>query len=409
MKAIFLFFILCCFQVNLNAQTSGCNDPLANNFNANAILNDGSCLYDPVIISPISSFVLDSVIKETSSLIFWQNKLWTQNDDADNKLYALDTLNGNILSSIALTGLVNIDWEEISQDDSFIYVGDFGNNVSGNRTNLRIYKISKLSIVQNNLLIDTISFSYADQADFSPQTANQTDFDCEAFVVTTDSIYLFTKQWINNKTTLYALPKTAGTYIAQNRGSLNVAGLITGSVLLKSKKLIALSGYDAQLQPFVYLLYDYSTTDFFSGNKRKLQLDLPFHQVEGITTNNGLKFYITNEAFSYAPIFVEAQMHILDLQDYLLHFLNPSNTGIEVKKKNKKYLIFPNPAQNKVTVSNTENEQVMLRDIMGKIIDVPILKNRASSVLDLSQIPSGIYILEVKGAFAESKNLLIKQ
>lgn len=409
MKAFSFFLFLFFIQINLLAQTSGCTDPLANNFNANATINDGSCLYNQATISPVVSFVLDSVVKETSGLIFWQNKLWTLNDDGDNSLYALDTLNGAILSSTALTGLENIDWEEVSQDDSFVYVGDFGNNVSGNRANLRIYKIGKQSILQNNPFIDTIAFSYADQIDFSTHPVNQTDFDCEAFVLTSDSIYLFTKQWISNKTTIYALSKSPGTHIAQNSGSLNVEGLITGSVLLNDQQLIVLSGYSDQLQPFIYLLYDFEGSDFFGGNKRKLQLDLPFHQVEGITTNNGLKFFITNEAFSYSPIFVDQQMHILDLKNYLINFLYPEQTGIDLKKKNKVFSVTPNPARNKVVISNIEKENVVLYNLLGKILAVPQIKSHNSCQLDLKDIPSGIYMISIKGASGNRSQILIKE
>lgn len=393
MKSIKLFFLLFLLHFCATAQILGCPDPLANNYNANATQNDGSCLYNAATIAPTASFDLDSTVKETSGLLLWQNKLWTQNDDSDNKLYALDTLDGSILSAATLNGLTNIDWEEISQDDSFIYMGDFGNNVSGNRTNLRIYKMDKQSILLNNPHIDTIAFSYADQSDFTAQTANLTDFDCEAFVVTDDSIFLFTKQWVTHKSSVYALPKTSGNHQAQLRATFNVDGLITGAVLLNSKRVLALSGYSPQLQPFVYLLYDFQGTNFFTGNKRKLQLDLPFHQVEGITTANGLKLYVSNEAFSYGPIVVPPQLHILDLNDYLATFLNAGSTGIETKKKSNTSSIFPNPAKDKVTISKAENETIIVRDISGKMLQVPMETTGENCILDISKLAPGVYFV----------------
>jgi hypothetical protein len=49
----------------------------------------------------------------------------------------------------------------------------------------------------------------------------------------------------------------------------------------------------------LYLFYDYE--QFFSTNKRKIKMALPFHQMEGITTQNGLQSYLTNENFTRKP------------------------------------------------------------------------------------------------------------
>jgi len=76
-------------------------------------------------------------------LTYWNNLLFTHNDNDDSKIYAIDTTNGSITNSYNLNGTANIDWEEISQDENYLYVGDFGNNSSGNRTNLKILRIEK--------------------------------------------------------------------------------------------------------------------------------------------------------------------------------------------------------------------------------------------------------------------------
>jgi hypothetical protein len=97
---------------------------------------------------------------------------------------------------------------------------------------------------------------------------------------------------------------------------LDVKGLVTGAVYLESKKMVALCGYSKLLQPFVYLLYDFKGRDFFSGNKRKLAVGLPFHQVEGITSSDGVRFYISNESFKKPPYFSNAQqMHTLIINE----------------------------------------------------------------------------------------------
>ncbi|MFB0911569.1 MAG: hypothetical protein QMA99_11640 [Flavobacterium sp.] len=88
------------------------------------------------------------------------------------------------------------------------------------------------------------------------------------------------------------------------------------------KKIIALSGYSKTLSPFIYLLYDYNSRNFFSGNKRKITISLPFHQVEAIATQDGLHYYLTNENFVIKPIINSPQqLHSFDLSPFLGTYL----------------------------------------------------------------------------------------
>ncbi|MBP6456226.1 MAG: T9SS type A sorting domain-containing protein [Chitinophagaceae bacterium] len=334
--------------MNIQAQIYGCTDNLANNFNTSATINDGSCTYNSVICTPSNSWTMPSAILETSGLIFWNDKLWTHNDDTDNKLYRLDTIDINNYSTVGLSSCINYDWEEISQDDSFVYIGDFGNNVNGNRTDLKILRIDKISILQNNPIIDTIYFSYSLQSNFSPTGTNNTDFDCEAFIVSTDSIYLFTKEWVSSKCTIYSIPKTPGIYSANFISTYDVQGLITGATFIENKKLITLSGYSQLLQPFIFLLYDFNNYSFFDGNKRKIELNLPFHQVESIATIDGFKYFITNESFSQSSITTISKLHSLDLSSYLTNYLLPNS--INSINKNNDYQLYPNPAEDYIKI-----------------------------------------------------------
>lgn len=297
----------------------GCTDILANNYDSNATQNDGSCTYDSESISVTNTHPLDAVISGTSGLIFWNDMLWTQNDHGDTNLYELNPSNGSIASKISLDPQVNNDWEEISQDQDYVYVGDFGNNVNGNRKDLKIIRVSKTSILAGTPQMDIINFTYEDQLDFTSKKSNNTDYDCEAFIITDTSIFLFTKEWVSNKTRVYKLPKTPGTYKAELQDTYDINGLVTGAVYNKGKGIIALSGYSNFLQPYIFLLYDFKEEDFFGGNKRKLGVNLPFYQVEGITTKDGLNYFITNEKF--ATTGTKQQLHTLDLTPYLEEFL----------------------------------------------------------------------------------------
>jgi hypothetical protein len=155
-------------------QKYGCTDRLAINYDQFATINDGTCGYSPANIEPLASLSLDGILSETSGLIFWENQFWTHNDNSDTNIYALDTLYGRIVQSYPLSRITNTDWEEISQDEDYIYIGDIGNN-SGNRDDLKIYRAGKNSILNNSAVFDSVCFTYSDQTDFTPND-NNNDF-----------------------------------------------------------------------------------------------------------------------------------------------------------------------------------------------------------------------------------------
>lgn len=315
MKKTALFFFL--FITSTYAQISGCTDRFAKNYNPKATENNGSCLYAFAKVKVKSTQKLSDTLIETSGLIAFDHLLWTHNDDHDTTLYGLNA-KGEIKRKIKLQKVKNNDWEEISQDSSYIYIGDFGNNYRGNRIDLKILRIEKKSFLANAPVIDTIAFSYDNQTDFTVQKPQKTDFDCEAFVVSKDSIYLFTKQWTSQKTSVYCLSKKPGTQIAKLKETIDVQGLITGSTALPGNKGIILSGYSKMLQPFLYVLTNYKNNDFSTANKRKIKIALPFHQIEGIATEDGLLFYLTNEATIRKPfVNTPQQIHVVDLSLFL--------------------------------------------------------------------------------------------
>ncbi|WP_348800363.1 T9SS C-terminal target domain-containing protein [Flavobacterium adhaerens] len=315
MSKFLLFFFV--FLTNSYSQISGCIDKFASNYDPKATVNDCKCWYSSARIQPSFTAKLSDSITGTSGLLSFDGLLWTHNDHFQPLFYGLDQ-KGNIKKKVTIPKLKCEDWEDVSQDSTYIYIGDFGNNYSGNRKDLRILRIQKESFYSNSPLIDTIAFSYPDQKDFSAKKPHSTDFDCEAFVVVRDHIYLFTKQWKKEKTTIYSLPKTPGKHIAKPKITIDVDGLITGATTLPSQKSVVLCGYSKMLQPFLILLYDYQNDDICAGNKRKIKLALPFHQIEAITTEDGKLFYLTNEATLRKPfVNTPQQIHSIDLSHYL--------------------------------------------------------------------------------------------
>ncbi len=369
-------------SVQVFAQIPGCTDPQATNYNPAATVNNGSCVYNDPAISPWQSIPLHASVKETSGLTFHNASLITHNDDGPPRLFILDTLNAQIIDSLSLNQTQNIDWEDLQTDASHFYVGDVGNNSSGNRQNLRIFKVP----FSNTNEADTIGFSYPDQLDFNPLAANTTNFDCEAFVVFEDSIYLFSKRWNDLYTFLYAIPNSPGNHSARLVQSFDAGGLVTGASVDTLNKRLVLCGYSPQLQPFIWLLYDFENRDFFSGNKRKLSLNLPLHQIEAITQIGNDRYVMSNEFFHFAPLQpVYQALHYVDLHAYFSGFLSNSNEEIPLNP----IQAFPNPAQESLGF-NRNNSAYSLLDLSGKTIENGRLNG---NLLSVSHLKTGIYFI----------------
>jgi len=389
-------FLLGCFSGY--AQISGCTDKQANNYNPEATLNNGGCIYNDTIVAPSTSLDLPDELIETSGLLFWNDKLFTHNDSKDTNLYAVNPENASITEKIILDGIKNTDWEEITQDEEFIYLGDFGNNLNGNRKDLKILRVSKKSLLHNKPEIETINFSYEDQTDFSPKPGNATDYDCEAFFATSDSLYLITKQWVSNQSSVYKLPKTPGTHRAQFKTSINVNGLTTGAVFSKNQNLLVLCGYSAALEPFLFLIYDFKDLDFKTANKRKLRLELPFTQVEGIASKDGLEYYLSNEHFSRPPFINSPQrLHRFNLDPYLTKFFNIKPLDKNLKEKATGLNIFPLPTTGRISIANlpfAKSYPYKISGINGELLKIGTL-NTAEEQIDLSPLSSGTYLLKL--------------
>lgn len=318
------FLCFCCSLPGALAQEAerpdtvrGCTDFRARNYRADAVVNDGSCVYARAVVRPYVTLDLPPVVSGTSGLLFSGGSLYTHNDHRDRKLYRLDTSDAHILSTIDLPPMVHRDVEDITEDSLYVYLGDFGNNASGNRTDLHILRLLKSSLQDSLPVMDTLWFSYPGRDGAVPSEANRTDFDCEALIAAGDSLYLFTKQWTRHGTTLYALPKTPGRHVADSLSTYAIDGLVTSAAFLASEQIVVLCGYSPLLQPFLLLLYDYPGHRFLSGNKRKILVDLPFHQVEAVEHAEGYRFFLSNEAFRFAGRTVPARLHRIDLSEYL--------------------------------------------------------------------------------------------
>lgn len=389
MKYIFLFLasvVLSSFINSADAQ-NGCTDINATNYNASASANDGSCLYPTTYRTPLLKFSLISLLNESSGLCYTDGKLWSHDDSGNSaEIYSIDTSDGHLLQRIIVDNYPNTDWEEITADSLCLYVGDFGNN-NGTRTDLKVLKIKKSDITTAaivHVMAEAINFSYSDQTSFASSSTH--NFDCEAMIPLNDSIYLFSKDRGDYKTRVYKLPKIAGTYSITPYTSFSVNGLITGASYNKLKKEIVLIGYqNNHAASFLWYLNDFSNNQFFSGNKRRIEIgNNTDWQTEGICWIDSNRLYLSNETSS-------AQVASLYQTDKLFQL----NTTVMDTKKNVSS-IYPNPTASKLIIETTIVGMTVYKILTS---DSKVLNTWLSSenlqTIDLSCLISGNYYLSV--------------
>jgi hypothetical protein len=248
-------------------------------------------------VHPTAEFPLDPQISEGSGLIAWNGKIWTHNDSDVPCIFALDSISGGILQSYDLP-IKNIDWEDMSQDNNFLYLGNFGNN-RGLRDTLKVYRISKESLIKDKIALDSLSFEWPLVTDFGKE--HQVNFDCEAMVVIRDTIYLFTKEWKPRLCSrIFKIPATPGNHTAEYVATLKTRFLITGATYSPVKNRIVLCGYSILMKP---RLLAFPVPD--SGNLKdikkgtKIRMRKKLKQIEGVTSFNGDDYYLISEATKF--------------------------------------------------------------------------------------------------------------
>ncbi|AII52762.1 hypothetical protein [Hymenobacter sp. APR13] len=227
------------------------------------------------------------LVKESSgfALAGVQEDLWTHGDGGSAQSLFRVTPQGDVLQTLNLAPLTNIDWEDLARDNAGrFYIGDFGNN-QNKRRNLAIYRLSGPKLDQ----VDTIRFRYSDQRQFPPRKAAR-NFDCEAFYYHQDSLYLFTKNRSKGHyVKLYSLPARPGTHVANLLDSLRINTWVTAADISPDGRTVALLGYG-----HVYLLERQPGRRLFDGPKSCLALPTT-GQAEALAFLNNTDFMVSNE------------------------------------------------------------------------------------------------------------------
>lgn len=324
-------------------------------------------------ITPLTPLV--PAVYETSGLIWLDDRLITHNDSGGlPHLYEIDTTNGTVTRTVVIANATNTDWEDICQDDDYIYLGDFGNN-AGTRTDLRIYKIAisaYLSAINDTVYCDTLFFNYADQETFEPATYT-TNYDAEAFIAYNDSLYIFTKNWGNFETNVYSVPKEPGVYTASIIDNFEVEGLVTGADYDADKNELLLTGYTLTV-PFLVLSKGFSGNQFSDGEITRTAIGLAGSiQMEGVTALGNHTFLVSSENSGGD----NAYLHRIQLVDFL-----------GLKEPINDINLYPTLVTHTLHINSDKNYSLEAYNTAGKRVATGFGKE-----IDLSALENGMYII----------------
>ncbi|WP_068599028.1 hypothetical protein [Vaginella massiliensis] len=274
----------------------------------------------------LRSLVLPEKIIEISALEFDQQStpdtplFWALNDSHNaNEIYLFDGLTGEVTNTVILDGVPNTDWEEITQDEDFIYVGDFGNNL-GNRKDLTIYTLDKnlidYSKATQTVTVDKIEFYYPEQDTFKIKN-RKNDYDLEAFFAYNGKLHLFSKEWASLKTTHYTLdPKIKEKQAAKKINTFHTQFLVTAAHISEhpATKGVYLLGYTKEGIAFInWYDLEEGNEDFLSAKNIKV---IPFGfasdlgQLEGISVNpQRNEVCASGEELNFRGMYAKQQLH----------------------------------------------------------------------------------------------------
>ncbi len=335
-------------------------------------------LFSQLIVSQTTNTIstLTSQINESSGLIYLNNTFITHND-SDNapNLYEFNSATGDITRTVHIANAQNKDWEDLAIDETFIYIADFGNN-QGNRTDLKIYRISIADYTttpNDTVYADSILYSYSDQTDFTSSTFS-TKYDAEALIAFRDSLFIFTKDWSNSTTRIYSIPKAPGNYSGVKQDSINTGFLVTGADFDTINQKIALIGYS--FNSATVLEISNITSKISEATLSPFALNCSeSYQVEGVAYANNNCLHISAEQHSSGAA--------------ALYELCTPNVGLIEEYENEPR-IYPNPATDLLNIFLGNEEYYEIYSSIGQLLYVGKKKQ-----LDLDSFLQGVYTIRI--------------
>lgn len=318
-------------------------------------------------------------IAEVSGSIWVDGTLWVLADGGNAaKLYSIDTATGSIKDSTTFQNTSNIDWEELTLNNTSVFIGDFGNN-RGQRRNLRVFRFDRTQLGKQDVFCDTISFSYAEQTDFANNPF--TIYDCEAMVAFEDSLILFSKSWADLACRVYSLPCVKGTYKTRQLQTLQPGKLVTGACAFGNKVVLCAYGYNGQFQPGLSVL-ELGTGPLFQ-NAKHLGLNLSNAiQLESIAHIDSTALYLTAEASNNS----EATLYLHQEKTLASKEMGENTT--------QDLFIYPNPVCGVLHLSEA------FRGCAGSIYNAAGIKEYScideGNGITTDTLCSGVYVLKLE-------------
>jgi hypothetical protein len=328
---------------------------------------------------------LSQNVKETSGLVNLSGEIWTHNDHGDDPLlYRINTTDGSIIRTVEVINASNEDWEDITSDEYFLYIGDIGNNY-GDRTDLCIYKVNRDALASNDeVYAEVINYSYSDQTFWEPNH-NNNNFDCEALISYGNKLYLFSKNWVDHQTRCYQLPKQAGTYIAEYQSTFDIECLVTGAELVDNSNKLILIGYNLSGGSYTWVFEDYNDNDFFNSTHTKF-IWTSLTQIEGICPANETgAIYISSEEFSG---FIDPTLYIQMIYDNTSEIGEQYLNNFKINKYNNFLVITPEGNESitaEIHLLNTSGEVLYRKHVKNKSqVQIPAHQSRGIYLLIIS-------------------------
>ncbi len=339
-------------------------------------------------VTPSVKGTLPAQLIESSGLAYTgSSDFWTHNDGyGDENLYLIGN-NGGLLRTVEVQGVINHDWEDITQDRNrnYMFIGDFGNNLN-DRTDLKIFKIQHPSSVSGTTVTaSVINFTYPDQHAFPASWMN---FDMEAFFHFQGKLYLFSKSVGSavGYTKMYTLPDQPGTYVATLVDSFYTNDRTTSADISPDGKSMILIANSR-----IHLFRNFTGDNFFGGQSTLISISGAWTQKEAVSFSSNNEIYMSDEDNG-----VGAKLYYIDLSPWIPN----TTTGISGDIASEDYKVFPNPANSffaaQITSSGISHSELQLFDMTGQVVR-QVSGNAGISMLrmETATLPSGVYFYKL--------------